>query len=679
MSKLLIVGRQNALIEAIAHKFSKEGFKIVIISNTFKNAKYRIFKESLDDREYGHIFKRNLFKCVIYLDYLEDIEKLNKLLKFSSHYKVSNFIRITDFIKDTDFNNIYVSLSNNICSVFREYFTDSMKIASLRLPIIYGEGLVEDFIDKNIFMIMDNIVKGKNIIYDDTLKRRYIHVNDASEVAYLSFKYSLNDKYTIPSNNSLSFNDLSNILKGNIYDLNIDVDKNNSCDSTFTNNTKYNEKYSILKELPIIYERYKNSINEKNNLKSNKYKKLKRILKSSKPYVENIVLFIIVCFISKMISPGDSIFSIVDIKLIYIIVIGILYGSKQSLIATFLSCTLLIGQSLNRGISIVSLLVLNESLIQLLTYVLVGIYIGYVSDFKNVQIKSLKNENKKHEEEYDFLEDLYNKTYDEKKELEEKVISSKDSFGKIYSVVKELDSLQPQYILKSAIDILEEFLDSKRIAIYTFKNNFLRLNVKSNNEDFKPTNSIDFNKLNLIKNHIQEGEIFINKGLDLSIPMMVAPIKKENKIIAIIMIEELEFSKMNLYYENLFRVVSNLIESSVIRAYDYEELTSKERYINNTIFLNENSFKKILKTKETAKFEKKLDYTLLKVDNVFNLELLSQIIKSSIRETDFAGIIANNIYILLLNTEKEESSIPINRLKSKGVNAEVVEEVLTYA
>ena len=29
MNKLLIVGRQNALIEAIAHRFSKEGFKIV--------------------------------------------------------------------------------------------------------------------------------------------------------------------------------------------------------------------------------------------------------------------------------------------------------------------------------------------------------------------------------------------------------------------------------------------------------------------------------------------------------------------------------------------------------------------------------------------------------------------------------------------------------------------------
>ncbi|NGT53072.1 NAD(P)-dependent oxidoreductase, partial [Clostridium perfringens] len=192
----------------------------------------------------------------------------------------------------------------------------------------------------------------------------------------------------------------------------------------------------------------------------------------------------------------------------------------------------------------------------------------------------------------------------------------------------------------------------------------------------KPNNSIDFNKLNLIKNHIQEGEIFINKGLDLSIPMMVAPIKKGKKVIATIMIEEIEFSKMNLYYENLFKVVSNLIESSIVKAYDFEELTSKERYINNTIFLNENSFKKLLKIKQTAKFEKKLYYILLKVESNFDLKLLSEIIKSSIRETDFAGIMDGVIYVLLLNTTEEESYIPINRLKAKGISTKVIEEVM---
>ncbi|HFC9286383.1 TPA: hypothetical protein ACY4SF_001374 [Clostridium perfringens] len=34
------------------------------------------------------------------------------------------------------------------------------------------------------------------------------------------------------------------------------------------------------------------------------------------------------------------------------------------------------------------------------------------------------------------------------------------------------------------------------------------------------------------------------------------------------------------------------------------------------------------------------------------------------------------IYVLLLNTTEEESYIPINRLKAKGINTKVVEEVM---
>lgn len=255
-------------------------------------------------------------------------------------------------------------------------------------------------------------------------------------MAYLSFKYSLNDKYTIPSNYSLSLNDLYNILTGNKYDLNIDENKNNFYDYKFITNTKFKEKYSILKELPIIYERYKNSIKEKKKIKSNKYKKLKRFLKHCKPYVENIVLFILVYFGSKMISPGDSIFSVVDIKLIYIIVIGIVYGSKQSLIATFLSCALLIGQSLDRGISIVSILVLNESLIQLLTYVLVGVYVGYVSDFKNVQIKVLKNENKNRKMNMIFKRIYIIKPMMKRKSLKKKLFHQRIALGKYIQLLK---------------------------------------------------------------------------------------------------------------------------------------------------------------------------------------------------------------------------------------------------
>lgn len=678
MNKIFIIGNQNALIESLCHRFSKEGFGVVVMSNNFTNSKkYRTFKDNLDDKQLELIFKRNLFKVVIYLDYFEDVNKLTKLLKLASKYNVRNFIRTADLIKEND-EALDGSLINNICLAFKEI--SNTNIVTLKIPILYGNGFPKDFMDKKIFTIMNNLIKGKNIAYDSTVRRSYLNVNDASESIYLSVKNSLNGLYTIPSNGEFTLNELNEILTGSFSREIGDEDfifKN----SSFSIATGFKEKYSLSKELPIIFENYKDliALKKERSLKSSKYKKIKNFLKVSKPYIENIVLFILVCFLSNIISPTDSIFSTIDIKLIYIIVIGIVYGSKQSLLATLLSCLLLVGEQLSMGISLVSILVLNESLVQLLTYILVGVYVGYASDFKNVSISNLKKEKKKQEEEYEFLEDLYTKTYDEKKELEEKVIASNDSFGKIYSVVRELDSLEPQYILKSSIDILEKFLNSKRIAIYTLKNNFLRLNVKSNDAEFKPSNSINFDKLNMMKKNIQYGEVFVNKSLDLGVPMMVAPIKKEDKVIAIIMIEELEFSKMSLYYENLFKVISNLIETSIIKAYDYEELTLKERYIKNTIFLKEKWFVNLLKIKQVAKFEKKLDYTLLKIsNNILPLHDLSEIIKRSTRETDRVGMMNGDVYILLLNTTKEESLTPINRLKSRGVHSEVVEEVINY-
>ncbi|MGG5461642.1 NAD(P)-dependent oxidoreductase [Clostridium sp. B9] len=678
MNKIFIIGNQNALIESLCHRFSKEGFGVVVMSNNFTNSKkYRTFKDNLDDKQLELIFKRNLFKVVIYLDYFEDVNKLTKLLKLASKYNVRNFIRTADLIKEND-EALDGSLINNICLAFKEI--SNTNIVTLKIPILYGNGFPKDFMDKKIFTIMNNLIKGKNIAYDSTVRRSYLNVNDASESIYLSVKNSLNGLYTIPSNGEFTLNELNEILTGSFSREIGDEDfifKN----SSFSIATGFKEKYSLSKELPIIFENYKDliALKKERSLKSSKYKKIKNFLKVSKPYIENIVLFILVCFLSNIISPTDSIFSTIDIKLIYIIVIGIVYGSKQSLLATLLSCLLLVGEQLSMGISLVSILVLNESLVQLLTYILVGVYVGYASDFKNVSINNLKKEKKKQEEEYEFLEDLYTKTYDEKKELEEKVIASNDSFGKIYSVVRELDSLEPQYILKSSIDILEKFLNSKRIAIYTLKNNFLRLNVKSNDAEFKPSNSINFDKLNMMKKNIQYGEVFVNKSLDLGVPMMVAPIKKEDKVIAIIMIEELEFSKMSLYYENLFKVISNLIETSIIKAYDYEELTLKERYIKNTIFLKEKWFVNLLKIKQVAKFEKKLDYTLLKIsNNILPLHDLSEIIKRSTRETDRVGMMNGDVYILLLNTTKEESLTPINRLKSRGVHSEVVEEVINY-
>ena len=57
------------------------------------------------------------------------------------------------------------------------------------------------------------------------------------------------------------------------------------------------------------------------------------------------------------------------------------------------------------------------------------------------------------------------------------------------------------------------------------------------------------------------------------------------EIICLTFRKVLNFSKMNLYYQNLFKIIVSLIESAIIKAYSYKQLTLKERYINDTLIL----------------------------------------------------------------------------------------------
>lgn len=299
----------------------------------------------------------------------------------------------------------------------------------------------------------------------------------------------------------------------------------------------------------------------------------KGIKKKSKPYIENISLFLIVMLISYCLQKNNLAFVDINIKLIYIIIIGINYGSKQAILSAILSCSAIIGEDLSNDISIISTLNVNGSLIRLMMYMLVGIFVGYKHDYKNNEIIELNLDIENSKKEYELLYNLYNDTYKEKNELENRLINTKYSFGKMYDVITKLDSLELEYVLKSSIDILEEFLDNNTVAIYLLNNNYLKLNVKSNNNSFNPRERINIKDLKGIINILEKDDIFINKEFNDSLPDIITPIKNENNIVGIIILGEVEFSKMNLYYQNLFKVIVNITESFIIKAYNHKKNT----------------------------------------------------------------------------------------------------------
>lgn len=674
--KVVIVGNEASLIKSLAYRFHKEGNKICIISKDYigLDFKYKYYKYRLEEKNLKETFKKELFDKVIYINEKENSNYLINMLILCNKYKINQFINISSIYEDE------IDSGESVCRYFEEAY--NFNIAMLKVSTIYGAGNKEEYKDKLIFDIFEDLSKNKdNKKYSETKVRDYIEVNDVAEAVSLASKHCLHGVYSIKSGEKLSDKDIYTIVKGTYSGKKLkSIKKGDGSDIEFVDRTGFKTKYSLSKEIDNIL-KYLNKKNKyKNNIKTSKKNLIKDIYKEGKPYIENISLFLLMMLTSYYLQKTNLTFMDVNIKLIYVIIVGITYGSKQAILSAILSCLLVIGEDLSKGISIISILGITESLVRLMTYLLVGIYVGYKNDSKNNEIKQLNLDIKNAKEEYEFLYSLYDDTYKEKNELEDKVVNTKDGFGKVYNAITKLDSLEPSYILKSSIDILEEFLDNNTIAIYSLNNNYLRLNVKSNNEQFNPPNRIDVENLKEIKTILENGEVFVNKEFNDGIPDMIAPIKNGNKMIGVIMLEKVEFSKINLHYQNLFKVITNIIESFIAKAYHYEKITSDKRYLEGTIFLNDKEFEKNLSIRRSAKAEKKLDYITLKVLNKYKLKDLSQKIDSCIRHTDFAGVDKEkNVYVVLLNTTNEMNSTPVNKLLSLGVELEVVDEVKIYA
>jgi hypothetical protein len=209
----------------------------------------------------------------------------------------------------------------------------------------------------------------------------------------------------------------------------------------------------------------------------------------------------------------------------------------------------------------------------------------------------------------------------------------------------------------------------------------MRLSVKSSKAKSAVKKTIKIDDFSEAKNQLMKGDIFVNKELRPDMPLLMAPIKDANKLIGVIIVHHVEFERITLYYQNLFKVVCNLITSSLIIAYSYENATASDRYYKSTILLNAEFFKAVLDIRQKSKEENKSEFTMLYIKATSkDYEKLASIVSRCIRETDFAGIGQDgNIYLILNNTTENDSSIVIKRLEAYGVRAFISLGVGVYA
>lgn len=408
--------------------------------------------------------------------------------------------------------------------------------------------------------------------------------------------------------------------------------------------------------------------------------------------LENIVVFAIF-FAVYYLSSFHNLFSQIDWLTIYVILISIFLGIRQSALAVILaSAAYLFIQDLSI-FEMTNFYSYAGTVLKIMEFVFLGLVVGYTADMLREELRDTRRELSMLSDEHEELKKIDEENVMIKNEYEERLLDSKSGFPKLYRVVSRLMVLQPDRIFMEIVNIIAEMIHTDTVAVYAVKegSTYLRLINALNEKSVQGGKSWDISQYPDIRAAMDAGELYQGDVWSRE-PAVVLPILYQERCVAVILIRELPYTSQTLYYVNLLRTMSLLLRESVGRALDHEELVREEHYIGETDILKPGAFRqKIFLAREKA-VKRLAEYCVVQIVGTENGRDACEdvgtdgsediywavgtedggnayrAVSSALRTTDDLGMDeTGNLYILLNNTGAEDVEHLKRRLEMKGV------------
>ncbi|GKU77077.1 NAD-dependent epimerase/dehydratase family protein [Paenibacillus sp. L3-i20] len=721
--KVLITGGYGFIGSHVADRFQKEGYDVFIIDNmssgrkeniSFKHKSYALDVENSKCEE---VFRANKFDVIIHLaaqvsvtasisnprlDSESNVLGLVNMLNLSKKYNVKKFIYASSaavygmkaelpIVESADCSPISpYGISKWVGESYSQKWQQlyGLETIGFRFSNVYGprqDALGEGGV---ISIFMNRLLNEQSLIIhgDGNQTRDFIYVEDVADAIYRSSYSQLCGVYNLSTNTECTVNEVVEVM-GTFQQLKPiafsdkrsgDIDRSSLSNEKIKRDLDWSPMYSIEEGLKRTYAYFSThrSQQESAAATSNGPSTLRLALRRVMPYGENMLAFALTAWLT--IGQQYASYGVIDIKLFYITIMGILYGNRQSILAVIMSIGLFVYQKLDDGREFISLLYDTDVFFQIAIYLFIGLVVGYSIERKNAQIQDNEQKNEELESKYDFLSSVYQEVREVKDELQLRILNSGDSYGKIYSITKELESLEPENIFTSTVHVVKSVMSVPNVSIYTVSRSgsYLRLVAQSSNNTNQMAKSLKVDEHPYLTLVMSEGKMYVNKQLAEGIPLMCAPIYYRNEIAAVVAIDGLSFEKFSLYHQNLFKITVDLVSSALSKAFAYIEATEGQRYVDGTPILQREAFETVLSSKKQAWEKNQTPYLLLKGNaRNISLEEIGNKISNMLRETDYTGLdIDQNIMVLLSNTNKEDASHVLGRFAQRGITLSVVQE-----
>ena len=685
----------------ITNKFVEEAFPeslVMVMGDTSirKNRKKNLFVRPFvkNEKELEDIFSTYDFEQIIYFsNYLTfhgetrgEAEMLRKILQLCRGKRNMRIVYLTGPERLYDVptgKTLLVSEMENLSREYAKLYKTTVKI--IRSPYLYSEQYEKDFLNT----VFREISAEQKITFqeDESQRMFFLSMQDLAELMYKIFD-NWDEKEEILNIADVfdhCFKDLGDKLTELCPHLKVSYARYSIMENMLKDDKIIRYKYgwfpkiSILEELPELYEHYQ----ERNNIKEGRLDSLKHIISKHKAAVRvaEFAAFFILFELLNGIAGNQAQFKMIDLRLIFVVLFGSTYGINYGIAAAAAESLSLIRAFEAEGSSWYVLFYEPSNWIPFIFYFAVGAICGYIRMKNKDNVQFIKEENNLLQEKFLFTREMYQETIEDKNLYKKQILGSKDSFGKIFDITRKLDVIQPQELYIETIRVLEDVLENKTFGLYTLnrENGYGRLETASAQVQGNYPNSIKLSEYSAAMEELENGNVWANREFLENYPMYMAGIRKNGELVMLICIQQVSREQMSLYFLNLFKILSGLVETSLLRALEYQKAVEYRQYVKGTHILKTEYFEERLKVQHDMREQKLASYVLLKVEySEMSLQKADEILRSKVRENDVWGISeSKELYLMLVQTDKEALPNILARLKQAGLVCRQIDEELT--
>ncbi len=673
------------------------------LQNTFEKAKILIVGESdIESYENVRVFTSKNppikqiiqtydFDLVIYFareltfdsSRKSDAEELRTLLQYikeeSPNTKFMYFSSLEAGYENKNDRSILAASKESLC----EYYANehALNIKVVRIPYLYSGTYKKDF----LFSLFEKMQKQNRIRlpFQPGEYCRFLCMTDLSELIVRMFDnwtdgtgvLTINDDFHI---SFVKFTDsLSNLKKGVSFELcgTLDSRRLSTSNSAVKNTYGWFSKISIIEDLQEQYENYLEATGGKYDTFADK---ILRWLKKHSGITKIIEMFVLFFITEVLIKITDSAlyFAIVDFRMAFIVIMGTIHGLPYGIASATLSSISWLIAKIASGTNWITIFYEPTNWLAFVFFFLIGALCGYIRLKNDNKISDITEQNKLLENKLVFTRELYGDTFNEKRILKKQIIGSKDSFGKIFDVTRKLDTVEPRKLYLKIMDTFEDILENKSISVYSVNENsaFGRLEVASRDIIQTAARSISLDAYKSITDVTDSAEVWKNTSLTKGMPMYAAGVRRSGKTELLIFIWQAGEDQRSLYYVNLFKILCDLVQMSLLRAYDYNKEIYQKQHINGTAIMTKEAYDATYNSFVSMAERKVFSYIQLEIDcKGHSFDEVNAMLTGKIRTNDVIGDAGDGkLRILLSQAGKEDLTFILPRFEALDIDITVL-------